>query len=785
MEYMPFTLCLVSMILFYYNHMGCSGCLEVERIALLELKASMNMPNLNPPLTWDDEEGSDCCAWERVKCSNTTRQVIQLSLSNIHGDVQYVNAALFLPFDKLQHLDLSNNSISELQGLDRLSRLTKLHFLKLEKNYFNNSILPSLGALISLNTLDLGRNMLDGSLSQLPQVWSNMSKLKILYLGENNFSGGIPPSLLTLSSLEALSLDHNNLTGSISGLCELKNLRDLDLSENKFEGIIPPCISNLTSLRLLDFSENQLYGKIPTSLISNLNSLEFISLGGNQFDGGLPFTSPLSDHKLQLKLLSIPNCNLNLSTTDLLKFFHNQHDLRYLDLSHNNLHGRFPNWLVENNTRLETLLLRNSSLTGSIQLSLVVSLLLDLDASDNHHIVGKLQPDIGVVLSKLVFLNLSKNSIEGTLPTSLGNMKDLVVLDFSSNKFSGEIPDNWALNLKQLKGLILSNNNLHGGISSSLFNLTFLDTLRLSDNQFTGNIPNHNVGSFGLCIFDLSQNQLSGEIPSWIGMLPNLRTLILGNNSFHGLIPLEFCYLLNLEFLDLSYNHLSGSIPSYLRLPALKYMHLQGNKLSGSIPEAILQSSDLMTLDLKHNNLSGNIPDWFGLLSNLRVLLLKGNHLNGSVSSQLCQLEKISILDLSYNKFFGPIPPCFTNISFGKIGPVERVGALTMIKALNLSHNYLTGSIPRTLSNLTQLESMDVSYNKLTGEIPSELTDINNLAVFNVSYNNLSGKIPDMKAQFNTFDESSYRALCFHFVQKLFTRLITHDVTNCSCLLIN
>ena len=62
----------------------------------------------------------------------------------------------------------------------------------------------------------------------------------------------------------------------------------------------------------------------------------------------------------------------------------------------------------------------------------------------------------------------------------------------------------------------------------------------------------------------------------------------------------------------------------------------------------------------------------------------------------------------------------------------------------------------KSFSNLTQLESLDLSHNNLSGEIPSTLIDINSLAVFNVSHNNFSGKLPDFKAQFGTFEKSSY-----------------------------
>ncbi|KAF2323198.1 hypothetical protein GH714_034068 [Hevea brasiliensis] len=84
------------------------------------------------------------------------------------------------------------------------------------------------------------------------------------------------------------------------------------------------------------------------------------------------------------------------------------------------------------------------------------------------------------------------------------------------------------------------------------------------------------------------------------------------------------------------------------------------------------------------------------------------------------------------------------------------MGDLHGIRSLNLSNNYLTGSIPVSFSNLRNLESLDLGNNSLNGEIPNELVMLTFLETFNVSYNNFSGRVLD-KGQFGTFDENSYK----------------------------
>ena len=111
----------VVLVLVQFGINGCFGCWEQERIALLQLKASMiNYADLEYSnsftfTSWDSaNKESDCCDWERVKCNITTGRVIQLHLNytiSFDGEHWYLNASLFLPFEELYYLDLSLNWI--------------------------------------------------------------------------------------------------------------------------------------------------------------------------------------------------------------------------------------------------------------------------------------------------------------------------------------------------------------------------------------------------------------------------------------------------------------------------------------------------------------------------------------------------------------------------------------------------------------------------------------------------------------------------------------------------
>ncbi|KAI8842069.1 hypothetical protein BC829DRAFT_401809 [Chytridium lagenaria] len=117
----------------------------------------------------------------------------------------------------------------------------------------------------------------------------------------------------------------------------------------------------------------------------------------------------------------------------------------------------------------------------------------------------------------LEYLDISKNSLSGNLPSRIGGSR-LHTLRASENKFEGGIPAGWG----ELKGLItleLASNKLGGLLPESLSRCVLLDRLDVSDNAF------------------------QGQIPAAFRKLKKLTTLNIHRNNFSGILP-EFVYAL-------------------------------------------------------------------------------------------------------------------------------------------------------------------------------------------------------------------------------------------------
>ena len=98
-----------------------------------------------------------------------------------------------------------------------------------------------------------------------------MNSLAHLYLGDNEFEGGIPKTFAGVCNLKTLSLSRNNLSGQLLGFiqnlteCANHSIEALYLDWNHIVGSLLD-LTIFPLLRELRFSNNRLNGTIPEVL---------------------------------------------------------------------------------------------------------------------------------------------------------------------------------------------------------------------------------------------------------------------------------------------------------------------------------------------------------------------------------------------------------------------------------------------------------------------------------------------------------------------------------------
>src|SRR5690606_4782162 len=143
--------------------------------------------------------------------------------------------------------------------------------------------------------------------------------------------------------------------------------------------------------------------------------------------------------------------------------------------------------------------------------------------------------------NKVTEINLLFNNLNGKLPASLGNLKNLKKLELSFNPISGEIPSELG-NLEKLEVLAINGTALNGNIPESLGNLSNLKQLHLSSNQLSGSIS-ENLGNLKqIEVFNVFDNNLVGALPQGLKSCKNLRELMVAENNFNN--PDDFSVIL-------------------------------------------------------------------------------------------------------------------------------------------------------------------------------------------------------------------------------------------------
>ncbi|KAK6773487.1 hypothetical protein RDI58_028725 [Solanum bulbocastanum] len=127
--------------------------------------------------------------------------------------------------------------------------------------------------------------------------------------------------------------------------------------------------------------------------------------------------------------------------------------------------------------------------------------------------------------------------------------------------------------------------------------------------------------------------------------------------------------------------------------------------------------------------MTGILPPEFAYLTHLQELDLTRNYLSGSIPSSYGQL-RVTI--------FGPIP--------------KELGDIFTLEELVLENNLLEGPLPPNLGSLNRLKKMFLSANNLNGTIPENFSNLKNMTDFRIDGTSISGTIPDFIGNWTKMD---------------------------------
>ncbi|XP_075661118.1 receptor kinase-like protein Xa21 [Castanea sativa] len=591
---------------------------------------------------------------------------------------------------KLRYLAIAKNNLSGSIPKE-LASLSKLEFLAVRNNNLTGGIPPFIGNLSSLHVFSASINVFGG---HIPEALGQLESLNILTLGDNKLSGLIPPSLYNCSSITFFTMSVNDLSGSLPTnlFLTLPHLQWFQIYSNQFTGSLPVSLSNASELQYFAAYKNNFMGKISNNFGGLHHLVEFV-IDYNNFGSGdddeMNFLQPLLNCSSLLRISlevnqfegKLPNVFGNLST-----------QLTYFAIGHNLIFGEIPLGMG-NLVNLTTLLMNNNKFTGTIpdDISSLKKLQL-LDLSDN-----KLSGRLPITLGNLSLLNklfLDNNILQGTIPPSIEKCQNLLLLDLSQNNLTGTIPKQlFAISMLSIS-LSLAQNFFVGSLPSEVGNLVHLSVLNLSENKLSGKIPS----SLGFCTsleyLYVEGNLFQGEIPTSLSSLSGIQVMDLSRNNFSSQIP-NFLEKLSLKKLNLSFNDFQGEVPTkgvFANASAISV--IENSRLCGGILELMLPSC--LTKKEKKRK-------WFLTLtiviSVACVLLVVATvsfflfywHKNIKKDESLGSTLRKSLLKVSYQMLLKATDGfSLTNLigvgSFGSVykGTLGEDGSIVAVKVLNL-----------------------------------------------------------------------------------------------------
>ncbi|KAJ4908396.1 Leucine-rich repeat protein kinase family protein [Raphanus sativus] len=187
----------------------------------------------------------------------------------------------------------------------------------------------------------------------------------------------------------------------------------------------------------------------------------------------------------------------------------------------------------------------------------------------------------------------------------------------------------------------------------------------------------------------------------------------------------DLCQIPSTPHMSISCEEEQGSSNSVV-VTELKVM---GDKLSK--PAGTFYGSSLQNHTLSKAFLIDSFVTTLTRLTTLKALTLVSLGIFGELpAGKIHRLYSLESLDLSSNYLFGSVPPDVTR--------------LVRLQSLTLDGNYFNGSVPDALDSLTGLTVLSLKNNRFSGTFPSSVCRIVKLTNLALSHNEVSGELPDL-----------------------------------------
>ena len=641
------------------------------------------------------ERGGDALAL--VIKSNTGFKELHCGGNDLQRSVIKISKVL-QTISSLELLDLSNNNLPERIGIELAAAIQSNNSLKqlwLHSNNLQSSIVVILQALSELSTLQLldlhNCHLTSVAAKGLESVMLNNTRLKYLYLNDNNLGKGlitILEALKNVSSLKEINITNNNFMDDVVSNLSVANRVQVYLENlcqytdhSDSSGILfikQLCIASksITKITIIAQAERTLafvlqnnprlkvfyvdYSCLSTTPNQVIKALKYVNsirvLSFTNLDMSIEMVNELASAiKLCtcLEVVWLSSNSLKLSAIILLKELSTMSTLKVLDLQNNKLTeevGESLASVILNNPSMETLFLDNNNIgIGTLKIVLALCNIKSIKqlGLSNNNLSKEISGELPAAVKSnccLELLRLSSNCLQSSaidILQSLSTITTLNVLDMDDNQIGEKGGEALASVIKSNTGL----NELHFG-SSNLQNSAVKILKALQKNSAIESL-------------DLSNNSLdinTFELAAAIQSNNSLKQLWLHSNNLQssiGVILQALSELSTLELLDLHNCHLTSIAAKGLESvivnnTGLECLYLNDNNLGKGlivIYKALQNISSLKKLYVTNNNFMNDLIANLTVANKFRtfsenVYQFTGYSDSSKILKQLCSASK-------------------------------------------------------------------------------------------------------------------------------------------------